>query len=76
MNKLKLNRLSDQKLAEKQMNMVMGGADSQCPNSGGGCCCGCPYQGQPGGSDTWDNMNANSKGNLYTKSVCKPNPST
>ena len=70
MNKLKLNHLSDQKLAEKQMNQVRGG-DIHCP--GGQCCCGCPY-GDQGGSDTTTNGKANAVGSKYTESVCKPDP--
>jgi len=68
MNKLKLNRLSDQKLAEKQMNMVMGGdAPSKCPK---GCCCACQYANQ-GGSSSSDNMLANSaKGIWSTHPAC------
>jgi len=70
MNSLKLNRLSDQKLAEKQMNMVLGGAgESKCP--GGGCCCGCV-----GSSSLDDNMKANWAADKYTESVCKPNPTS
>ena len=74
MNKFKLNHLSDQKLAEKQMNSVMGGVapggGTQAACAGGWCCCGCLYEGQ-GGSSTMDNAKANNAGGLYTASVCK-----
>ena len=62
MNSLKLNRLSDQKLAEKQMNMVTGGqGEPSCY-----CCCGCLYEGQPGGSTSADNRAANGASGKWT----------
>jgi natural product precursor len=60
MKKLKLNRLSDQSLAEKQMNSLMGGSGINC-----GCYCGCCYENQ-GGSTTQDNGRANQAGGLYS----------
>jgi natural product precursor len=63
MKKLKLNKLSDQHLAEKQTNMVRGGAEP-----GGGICncyCACAYADQ-GGSSTADNQSANNAGGLYS----------
>jgi natural product precursor len=58
MNKLKLNRLSDKQLAEKQMNRVLGGgAEPSCY-----CCCGC--QG-PSSSD--DNRSANNTQGKWSK---------
>ena len=52
MKKLKLNRLSDNQLAEKQMNTLKGGTDqNNCPNG----CCGCPS----GVTTTGDNNAAN-----------------
>jgi natural product precursor len=51
MKKLKLNRLSDQTLAEKQMNSLKGGtSDNPCPTG----YCGCN-----GPSSTSDNYKAN-----------------
>ncbi|MCL2510921.1 MAG: TIGR04149 family rSAM-modified RiPP [Bacteroidales bacterium] len=57
MLKLKLNRLSDNVIAEKQMNNVMGGAADSC-----GCCCGCL-----GTSSNADNKQANLAGDKWTK---------
>ena len=62
MKKLKLNRLSDQNLAEKQMNTLTGGEASQCP---AGCCCACRYANQ-GGSSSSDNGKANTAGGLHS----------
>jgi natural product precursor len=71
MNKIKLNRLSDRRVAEMQMNMVRGGAaERKCPQ---GCCCGCLYEGTPGGSTTADNDAANDAKGLQSSSC--PNPS-
>jgi natural product precursor len=51
--KLKLNQLSKSELEKREMNFL----------KGGGCYCGCYYQGQ-GGSQTVDNRNANVAGGL------------
>jgi natural product precursor len=59
--KMKLNRLSDRKFTEKQMNMVMGGAADNCPNG----YCGCPAA-ETGGSSKADNLTANYAKGLYT----------
>jgi natural product precursor len=63
MNKIKLNRLSDRRLAEMQMNMVRGGeGPSDCPNP----YCGCLYEGQPGGSTNAANYAANHAKGLHS----------
>ena len=68
MQKLKLNRLSDHQLAEKQMNCVLGGGigpDGKCDRT---CCCGCL-----GSSSSDDNARANMHGGLVTVGgVCGP----
>jgi natural product precursor len=69
MKKLKLNKLSDQHLAEKQTNMVRGGVSSDnCPL---GCCCGCHYANQ-GGSSTADNDAANDAKGLASANCGRP----
>jgi natural product precursor len=55
MKNMKLNALENQNLNNKEMNAVRGGD---------GCCCGCNYQGQQGGSSTADNNSANTAGGL------------
>jgi natural product precursor len=55
MKNLKLNQLAQQNLSNKEMNAVKGG---------GSCCCGCLYQGQPGGSTSNANCLANTDGGL------------
>jgi natural product precursor len=65
MKKLKLNRLSDQQLAEKQMNNLLGGAGEGGSQINCGCYCGCCYANQ-GGSSTQDNGRANQAGGLYS----------
>jgi natural product precursor len=58
MQKLKLNRLSDRQLAEKQMNSILGGAgQNDCPKG----CCGCPN------NNSVPNFNANMARGLYTE---------
>jgi natural product precursor len=67
MKKLKLNRLSDNELAKKQMNDVKGGA---APGGGScSCCCGCKYKDQ-GGSSTEDNSKANGNINYASGLYC------
>ena len=75
MKNLKLNTLANQNLNSKEMNAIKGGADC--------CCCGCMYQGQPGGSSTSANDSANdakclkSENCLDTVIVCDvPTPPT
>ena len=67
MNSLKLNRLSDQKLAEREMILLQGGEASTC-------CCGCYYQDQ-GGSTTTANAHANYKYGYYSPK-CEENGGT
>jgi natural product precursor len=51
LKELKLNDLSTKNLNNRQMNTLKGG---------GNCCtCSCFYAGQPGGSSSIDNRNAN-----------------
>jgi natural product precursor len=52
MNNLKLNKLEEQNLAERQMNVVKGGGNP------GNCGCACTYANN-GGSSTCDNAAAN-----------------
>jgi natural product precursor len=67
MNKVKLNRLSDRKIAEMQMNNVRGGAApggmTKCPS--GACDCGCC-----GPSNISDNASANRTARKYTSGYC------
>ncbi|NHB69820.1 rSAM-modified peptide [Bacteroidales bacterium M08MB] len=52
MKKLKLNQLSKAELENREMSAI----------KGGNCCgCGCHYEGQPGGSSTTSNRDANYK---------------
>jgi natural product precursor len=71
MKKSKLNKLSDQHLAERQMNMVRGGdgTDKYCMC----CCCACAYEGTPGGSTTANNYAANTARGLKSNHPrCEP----
>ncbi len=52
MNPFKLNQLEKKNLSEKEMQNVQGGNERVC-------LCGCKYEGQPGGSSTDANGNAN-----------------
>lgn len=56
MKTLKLTQLEKNLLQEKEMENVKGGNT---------CGCGCKYAGS-GGSNTYDNANANLSGNLHT----------
>jgi natural product precursor len=64
MNNLKLNKLEEQNLAERQMYAVKGGG------VGDMCGCGCCYANN-GGSSVSDNALANSQGGLVSTG-CKP----
>ena len=57
MKPLKLNKLSDRKLNEKQMNAIRGGAPH--------CTCGCQWAGNGGGSSVQDNCRANGAAGLH-----------
>jgi natural product precursor len=50
LNKIKLHELSDVELNEREMRNILGGYS-----------CGCNYAGQPGGSSTSENGEANKK---------------
>ena len=70
MKNLKLNKLAENRLNEKEMGNITGGyVDIEIRNSKGevvySCGCGCYYSGN-GGSSTSDNMNANIAGNLHS----------
>lgn len=58
MKTLKLNQIEKNRLSEKMMNQLVGGAV--------GCGCGCQYAGEGGGSSHADNGNANDKQNLHS----------
>jgi natural product precursor len=62
MNTLKLNKLSAQNLADKQMNKIRGGYTLACG-------CGCKYAGTPGGSSIAANRAANCNGGLVSANV-------
>lgn len=71
MNKLKLNKFAENRLAEKEMSCINGGnkvligyvaADGKFIAT---CGCGCRYENN-GGSSTNDNANANHRGGLWT----------
>ena len=51
MKKIKLNKLEENDLSKREMNQIKGGVRV--------CSCGCAYAGEPGGSSTSDNGNAN-----------------
>lgn len=51
---LKLNKLGEAQLLEREMNRLRGG-------NGFNCGCGCHYEGKGGGSSTRDNIDANAK---------------
>ena len=53
LNKIKLNKLSSEKMTNRDLGMIKGG--------GGDCSCGCRYA-NDGGSSTSDNGNANNAG--------------
>lgn len=59
--KNKLNILAENSLANREMRGIKGGANCQCS-----CC----YAGQPGGSSTTDNGNANAAHGHH--STCEP----
>lgn len=55
MNKIKLNKIENFQLTNNEKQELRGG-ESDKPVY---CCCGCLYEGQPGGSTTNANLNAN-----------------
>jgi natural product precursor len=70
MNKLKLTKLAERQLSEKQMNAVIGGSaqggyrgiyDNKLDTWSRLCGCSCAYESK-GGSSTDDNKNANYNG--------------
>ena len=69
MKNLKLNRLAENKLSEKEMESINGGAmyyyrnDPECRCQYLVCACGCQYA-NSGGSSTNANGNANYKGGI------------
>jgi len=65
MKNLKLNTIASNNLSEVEMNYLKGGKE------GDSCCCGCMYEGQPGGSTTAANDAANEAGGLHSKN-CLP----
>lgn len=56
-NKIKLNKLSSEKMNNRDLNTLRGG--------GGDCICGCKYS-QNGGSSNADNGNANNADGYYS----------
>lgn len=60
LKKIKLNKLAENSLAERQMKEVKGG--DRC------CVCTCAYM-HHGGSSTHDNMSANHKGGYSSKDL-------
>ncbi|GHV35016.1 hypothetical protein FACS1894178_3710 [Bacteroidia bacterium] len=54
MKNLKLNKIAEGNLNEKQMHQIKGGG----PEDWATCTCGCQYENQ-GGSSTGNNMSAN-----------------
>ncbi|GHV34153.1 hypothetical protein FACS1894178_1100 [Bacteroidia bacterium] len=61
MKNLKLNKLEERNLSEKQMNHIKGGSPGDC------CGCGCAYENQ-GGASVAANGNANQAGGLNSTS--------
>jgi natural product precursor len=59
LGKLKLNRLSDVELNEKELNRILGGGTP------GDCCCGCNYA-SSGGSSSSANDSANNASGLHS----------
>lgn len=59
MRSLKLNSLESNNLSKRELSNIRGGN----PNWPGKCGCGCLYEGEPGGSSTFNNMAANDDGN-------------
>jgi natural product precursor len=55
--RFKLNKMSGERLHQKEMNAIIGGDT---------CGCGCLFQGKPGGSSTADNKNANYKNGYFS----------
>lgn len=51
LKELKLSKLSEAVLKDKEMSSILGGESI--------CSCSCYYQGQPGGSSSFNNMVAN-----------------
>lgn len=56
--RFKLNAISAETLQQKEMSTIMGGEFI--------CGCGCLFEGQPGGSTTAANMNANKSSHLWS----------
>ncbi|TGY28146.1 TIGR04149 family rSAM-modified RiPP [Bacteroides caecimuris] len=61
LQKLKLHKLSEASLKDKEMNALIGGYS--------GCYCSCYWEGQ-GGSSTDDNMHANYNNGSYSTHGC------
>ena len=59
--RFKLNAISAEGLQQKEMNAIVGGNT---------CNCGCAYANQPGGSSTYDNMNANYGSGYNSTNAC------
>lgn len=59
LKKIKLNKLVENSLANREMKELKGG-DVAC------CGCGCCYEGQPGGSSSNANLAANAKSGYYS----------
>lgn len=64
---LKLNQLSEKELKKKELLNLTGG---DCGSGHSGCHCGCCYEGQPGGSDSFTNLSANLQYGIV--SSCSP----
>jgi natural product precursor len=60
LNKIKLNKLSSEKMTNRDLGMLRGGGDN------GDCVCGCRYS-NDGGSSNADNGNANNAGGYQTE---------
>jgi natural product precursor len=60
MKNLKLNTLANQNLNNREMNAVRGGGTTTP------CCCGCLYEGTPGGSTSAANDAANDARGLWS----------
>jgi natural product precursor len=57
MKKLKLTNLAKNEISKKEM--IKGGKLAACTSVSTGCGCGCIYEGQPGGSTSFENHQKN-----------------
>ncbi len=64
-NALRLVKLLENELSADEMHQISGG---HCGTGNNGCGCGCQYEGQPGGSTSFENHQANFN-NTYSPSA-------